>query len=319
VNLIIDNVTPECFSRGFSHSCLDSRQKHSGMTQKFFKFTVVCLSGIALFFIGGSQCIAEHWKELGSTHFIVYYTGEEEFARDTLDDAEVYYDRISFDLGYQRYQAFWTWEGRCNIYIYPDHQSYVRASGGQPEWSHGMAVYKTRKILSYAWHENFLDSLLPHEIAHLVFRDFVGVQAEIPVWLDEGVAQWEQQSGKDRLKSMAKELYNQNSLLTVSDMMSLDIRTVKDQDRVYVRTALTKDSGDQRILLSTNQLVNIFYIESVSMIGFLMERFGSQEFAAFCRELRDGKNVEEALRSTYPDLPTMKDFENQWKAYLDEQ
>ncbi|MBI3602541.1 MAG: hypothetical protein HY209_06605 [Candidatus Omnitrophica bacterium] len=280
---------------------------------------MVYLLGIALFFIWEGQCIAEQWKELNGTHFSVYYMGEEKFARDTLEEAEVYYNRIASDLGYQRYQEFWLWEKRCKIYIYSDHQSFLRASGGQPEWSHGMAVYKTRKILSYAWHQNFLDSLLPHEIAHLVFRDFVGSQGEIPLWLDEGVAQWEEQSGKDRVKRMAKELYNQNGLFTISDMMSLDISTMRDQNRVYIRSALTKDGDKGVVFLSTNNLVNTYYIQSVSLIGFLMERFGAQAFAAFCRELRDGKNVEEALRSTYPSLPTMKDFENQWKTYLDNQ
>lgn len=261
----------------------------------------VCLWGMALFFIGEGRCIAEPWKELSGTHFIVYYMGEEEFARDTLYQAEVYYDRIASDLGYQRYQEFWTWEARCKIYIYPDHQSYVQAHGGQPEWSHGAALYKTRTILSYAWHEHFLDLLLPHEIAHLVFRDFVGVDANLPLWMDEGVAQWEQQSGKDRMKRMAKALYDQNGLLPISEMMSLDVRTMG-----------TTPS-------STDKLVGTYYIESVSLIGFLMERFGAQAFADFCLELRDGKSVEEALRLTYPGLPTMKDFENQWRAYLSEE
>ena len=139
----------------------------------------VCLLGVALFFVRESPCSAQEWKELSGTHFIVYYMGEEEFARDALDAAEVYYDKIASDLGYQRYQEFWTWEGRCKIYIYPDHQSYVKAHGGQPEWSHGMALFKSRTILTYAWHQNFLDLLLPHEIAHLVFRDFVGLEADI--------------------------------------------------------------------------------------------------------------------------------------------
>ena len=77
------------------------------------KITVACLLGIALFFVREGRCIAdEDWKELTGTHFIVYYVGDEEFARDTLDQAEVYYNRIASDLGYQRYQEFWTWERR---------------------------------------------------------------------------------------------------------------------------------------------------------------------------------------------------------------
>ena len=138
--------------------------------------------------------------------------------------------------------------------------------------------------------------------------------------MDEGVAQWEQQSGKERMKRVARALYDQNGLLTVSDMMDLDVRTMKDPTQVYTFPALTKDVGNKAVVsLNLNHLVNTYYIEAFSMIGFLMESFGAQDFAAFCRELRDGKSVEEALRSTYSGLQTMKDFEDQWKVYLEEQ
>ena len=125
------------------------------------------------------------WKELKGEHFIVCYLQNEDFADDVLDKSEVYYSRIAADLNYPRYSEFWTWDKRVKIYIHPNLESFLKATG-QPQWSRGMADYNNKQIISYAWSGGFLESLLPHEIAHLIFRDFVGFKSEIPLWLDEG-------------------------------------------------------------------------------------------------------------------------------------
>ena len=193
----------------------------------------------------GSAVAADEikWKELKGARFIVYFSGEESFARDVLNSAERYYTRIAGELGYARYQDFWTWEKRCKIYVHPDHPSFLKASGGQ-EWSHGLAEYNTKTIVSYAWHEGFLDSLLPHEIAHLIFRDFIGFKGEVPLWLDEGVAQWEEEAKRPQMKAMVKELYEGEGFLLINDMMKLDIRRLKGKEGVHVRAALTKDGSE---------------------------------------------------------------------------
>ena len=257
------------------------------------------------------------WKELKGTHFIVYFTGEESFARDVLNSAERYYTRIAGELGYARYQDFWTWEKRCKIYVYPDHGSFLKSTGGA-EWSHGLAEYNTKTIYSYAWHEGFLDSLLPHEIAHLIFRDFIGFKGEVPLWLDEGVAQWEEEAKRPQMKAMVKQLYEKEGLLTVKDMMKLDIRRLKDKEGVYVRAALTKDGSPGAVFLGSDNLVNTYYLQSVSMVGFLIEKFGGEPFTAFCRELRDGEPLEQALKSAYTTITTIAEFEKRWKEYLDQ-
>ncbi len=258
-----------------------------------------------------------NWKELKGTHFIVYFTGEESFARDVLNSAERYYTRIAGELGYARYQDFWTWEKRCKIYVYPDHDSFLKSTGGA-EWSHGLAEYNTKTIYSYAWHEGFLDSLLPHEIAHLIFRDFIGFKGEVPLWLDEGVAQWEEEAKRPQMKAMIKELYNNEGLLLINDMMKLDIGRLKTKEGVHVRAALTKDGSPGVVFLSSDNLVNTYYLQSVSMVGFLIEKFGGESFTAFCRELRDGESFGQALKSAYTTITTIAEFEKRWKEYLDQ-
>lgn len=264
------------------------------------------------------KSFAQEWQEISGDHFFVYFTHDERFAKDVLDKAEVYYRWIATELGYPRYSEFWTWDRRVKIYIYSDRDSFIKATG-QPDWSEGVAVYKQKQIISYAWSQGFLESLLPHEIAHLIFRDFVGFKGEIPLWLDEGVAQWSEEAKRRNVKAIAKKLFNEDALLSIEDLMKLDIRNIKEKNRVYIRPTRTKDKQDGVLLISVEQLVSNYYVQSVSLVGFLIEKYGSDSFAHFCRQLRDGKTLEEAIRFAYPThMSNLKELEDRWREYLAE-
>ena len=258
------------------------------------------------------------WKKASGEHFFVYYTDDDKFAKNVLDKAEKYYVRIAKGLGYPRYSGFWTWDNRVPIYIFADHKAFIQATG-QPEWSHGMADYTHKQIVSYAWGEGFVESLLPHEMAHLIFRDFVGFKGEIPLWLDEGVAQWAEESKREYMSQIAMEYYKEDKLLSIEDMMKLDIRLLKDMDRIYIRATKTREGKMAALFLDVESLVKTYYLESVAMINFMIDRFGAKRFTQFCRELRDGKKIEEALQSAYPNkMKNLDEFEERWREYLEE-
>ncbi|MDP3042450.1 MAG: hypothetical protein Q8N62_07030 [Candidatus Omnitrophota bacterium] len=259
---------------------------------------------------------AADWLEKKSEHFIVYFNQDEKFAQAVLDGAEKDYRQIAYDLGYARYSEFWTWDKRVKIYIYPDRSSFLKATG-QPAWSEGMADYKNKQIVSYVWGKNFIESLLPHEIAHLVFRDFVGFKGEIPLWLDEGVAQWAEAAKRKEIKGLIQRYFQEDNLLLVSDVMRLNIENLKGKQGLLIRATRTKDNKGGVLFLSANNLVEIYYLQSVSLVGYLIEKFGSNAFSGFCRELRDGKSVEEALKIAYPlRINNIQEFENGWREYL---
>ncbi|MFH0838758.1 MAG: hypothetical protein V1893_01045 [Candidatus Omnitrophota bacterium] len=261
--------------------------------------------------------LAQTWKELKGEHFIVYFMQDDSFAKNVLDKAEGYYKNIASELGYPRYSDFWIWDKRVKIYIYQDHSSFLKATG-QPQWSHGMADYRAKQITSFVWSQGFLESLLPHEIAHLIFRDFVGFKGEIPLWLDEGVAQWAEESNREKLKLIMQEFYKKDSLLSLEDMTTLDIREVKDKEKVFVRPTRTRKGNSEAIFLSGNNLVHLYYLQAVSLVGFLIEQYGSDSFASFCRELRDGKSLNDALKFTYPSaIRTIQELEEKWHMYLE--
>ena len=262
------------------------------------------------------SAFAADWKELSGDHFRIYYTGEEKFAKDVSRSAEKYYKTIAVGIGYPRYDEFWTWDKRVKIYIFPDHDSYIKASG-MPAWSHGMADYTKKEIMSYLWSEMFLDSILPHEIAHLIFRDFVGFTGQIPLWLDEGVAQWAEEKKRAEVAMVAKQFYQEDKLLTMDDLMKLDITRFTDTNMVHFRPTITKSGKPATIILDTNALISTYYLVSVSLIDFLIKRYGSDRFAEFCRQLRDGKSIEEALVFAYPtNITNLGDLEKKWREYL---
>ena len=294
----------------------------------FYTFVIFCfLAGVSVFStpdpsfgqgtFSSESDFQSAWKEVNGDHFIIYYKNNDKFARDVAAKAEIYYARIATDLGYPRYSEFWTWDNRVKIYIYPDHESYIKVTH-QPGWSQGMADYLKKQIISYAWSKGFVESLLPHEMAHLIFRDFVGFKGEIPLWLDEGVAQWSEEVRRAQIKMVAKKAYDTDSLLSIQDMMKLDLDRVGKTDRIYIRSTRTKTGELGVLFLSSDELISRYYLQAVSLVGFLIETYGSLSFADFCRQLRDGKRLEDALRLAYPlKIRNLEELEKNWREYLE--
>ena len=61
----------------------------------------------------------------------------------------------------------------------------------------------------------------------------------------------------------------------------------------------------------------LFYAQAQSLTRFLMEGREPSRFIPFCRLLRDGTSIEEAIRKNYGrDFQTLGDFEEQWKEFV---
>jgi len=233
------------------------------------------------------------WEVLKGDHFIVHYAEDSRFARTVLRKAEYYYDRVARDLGYTRYGNFWKWERRCKIYVFPSKESYV-ASTGQPSWSIGSAHYGRKEVLSYTGCQAFVEETLPHEIAHLIFRDFVGFESDIPMWLDEGVAQRQEPSKQKVVDHYVWQLARAKKLWTLERLTRADHGAIRDPDRA--RT---------------------FYIQAASVVSFLIEKHGSRAFVNFCRQLRDGKSLDVALRFSYSSkIRSLAELEEAWLKYV---
>lgn len=241
-------------------------------------------------------CFAQEWQVLRGDHFIIYYEKDSDgFVKDVLRSAEYDYSQIASDLGYVRYANFWQWENRVKIFIYPDQDSFLKATG-QPSWSVGNANYTTKQISGFSGCAQFKTDVLAHEIAHLVFRDFVGFVGQVPLWLDEGVAQRQERSKRELINYYVRTLYEKKQLLSLKSLTEMDVRRVAEG-------AQAQD----------------FYVQAASLVSFLIEGYGVDNFTYFCRQLRDGKSLDEALRFAYAGrIGSSSELERKWLKYVSE-
>ncbi|MDD5225859.1 MAG: peptidase MA family metallohydrolase [Candidatus Omnitrophica bacterium] len=235
---------------------------------------------------------AEEWKDLKGEHFVVFYRENPVFAQEVLTRAERYYQGIASDLGYSRSDNFWQWENRAKIYIYRNQAEFLAATGKKP-WIHGTAFYDKREIVSYKWDQGFLDVLLPHELCHLIFRDFVGFKGEVPLWLDEGVAQWEETRRRKQALEVVRVLIARKEYIPLKELTRIDSNSDKDP------------------VLSSK-----LYAQAATLVGYLIETYGPSKFALFCRQLRDGQNMDAALSFVYTDsINNTDELEKKWSQH----
>lgn len=250
----------------------------------------------ALMFAGCMDARAVQWQEVRSEHFIVYYLEDKPFAGEVSRRAEEYYRRIAADLGYVRYSGFWKWDERAKIYIYRTHEEFLEETNIPRKWAKGVARYEKKEIASFRAHGDFLDGLLPHEIAHLIFRDFVGFPLSgegVPLWIDEGVAQWAEKNTKTRAGGLMRAHLRSGVHIPFSDLTELDVRKVDDQG-----------------------MAHLFYVQSITIIDFLIQKYGGERFTRFARGLRDGKSVDAALSAAYTNyIAGINDLEKKWIEY----
>jgi len=236
---------------------------------------------------------AEEWKEHKGRHFVIYYQSAPiDFVEEVEKTAEQYYEEITRDLGFTRYKG-WTWDERAQIYIYDDSQSYVE-EGRQAQWSHGSAQTKTKVIRTFPTAHGFFDSTLPHELGHIIFREFVGFKAEIPLWFEEGIAMYQEKAKRFGAHNAVIDARNNGYFIPLKELSI---------------TQLTRNT-DQKI-------VTLFYAESASVVYYMINELGKYRFVQFCRKLSEGGPFEWALKSVYVRFKNYDDLNKAWLRYLD--
>lgn len=255
-----------------------------------------CWLGIFFIIFTAADGRAENWEFINGKHFVVYYkvAQDSSLAQTVARKAEEYYTRIADQIGYSRYASFWTWEERVKIFIFPDQQAFMQSTG-QQSWSRGYAnshslFLRSRTIVTYRQNQDFIDGLLPHEISHLILKDFVGLDAAVPLWFQEGVAQLCEANKKINADLVMRALIKRNEYIPFDLFMGSDIRQESD-----------------------NRKVAIFYAQSVSVVDFLIRTYGSSNFGLLCRGFKDTKSFEEAMVSAYGGvLRSVDDLESKW-------
>lgn len=240
------------------------------------------------------------WNQISDKHFIVFFKSgqSDNLPRSILNKAEEYYRSIADRIGYSRYQNFWTWDERVSIILFSSKDDYVSTTG-RPVWSKGFAIshlssINQRMIVAFIGEDDFLEDTLPHEIGHLILHDFIGMNRFIPKWFDEGVAQLEERrDDQDHQTILARLIQSGQGMPLV---MMQDVSLGGNIDSRYA---------------------SIFYAESLYIVDFLVKTYGKESFIKLCRNLRDGKNFEEALKSAYyPSIDSLVSLQSKWEKHM---
>ena len=205
---------------------------------------------------------------------------------------------IAERLGYERYQNFWTWDQRVPIVYFSSQEEYTKTTG-QSGWSKGFSIshlasVNLRMIITFQGQEDFLKTTLPHEIGHLILHDFIGSRRYIPSWLDEGVAQLEEERDDQNHRTILAHLIESGQSIPL----------------------LLLESSNPNVQINV-RYASIFYAESLYIVDFLVKTYGKEGFINLCRNLRDGKSFEDSLKNAYyPSIDSMKKLQEKWFQYM---
>ena len=227
------------------------------------------------------------WKQKKSHHFRIYYRhAPRNFVERVKTKAEGYY----WNLGQQLKFLHNKWKGE--IYLYDSQDDFVRLSGCR-SWAAGCAFQGRRIIAGYADAQDFIPQILPHELGHLVFDEFMG-KTPAPRWLKEGVAQYVEETRQRRqFKRIIQRALQKGRLIPLSTLFtSVSYPSSKESRR-------------------------IFYAESIGVVEYFVQRhhLGEHKFYSFLKELRDGNTLEKSLKWAFP-YRDVSELEKRWLAWV---
>jgi hypothetical protein len=253
---------------------------------------VSCLSFFLIFIFlltpAGVQAAPSDWQAQKSQHFIVYYQDAPvSFIDELVYKAEDYYNSIVDEFGYRR-SDFWSWDNRARIYLYKNAEDFQQATR-RAAWAGGMVSIGNREIKTFVGQENFFGTILPHEMTHIIFREFIGDRTVVPLWIEEGVACSQEKASIGLYLQIAGKFAAENKYIKLEELSAVS-------DAGQVDPAL-------------------FYSESASLVVFLIRSQGRENFWDFSRSLRDGSNWKKALLRVY-NFNSLQELENAWKDFV---
>ena len=227
-----------------------------------------------------------------SKHFIVYSYSKKKAAY-LAKKAEVVAGRVIRHSGVSRFAP---WKTKAIIVLYKNHSEYVKETG-QPGWSGGTAGIVThgplthRAIYLYEGAPNLFSNILPHEITHLVFMQIMGAKANIPLWLNEGLAVYEQKDKGRSLKIIAARNMKKNGYIKLDALIK------------YEKVPEGK--------------TELFYGASAGLVEYLFVVLSRTCYVKMISLLKQGASSYEAFRWAYGKaFKSFSSMERSWKKYM---
>jgi hypothetical protein len=179
-----------------------------------------------------------------------------------------------------------------DLTVWADRKEYLANASDSPEWAGGSFTYAqrdgavTRRIdltqcdAAGAFDTEMLDRVLPHEMCHLVVKEYFG-DAACPLFLNEGLAMMAEHVGDPRRAVLAGAALAGEKGIPLADLF----------------VAHRADLAAPRI----------FYAEAFSFTGYLHARLTARQFRDVLEHIKDGCAVADAIqRALY--APPRDDF-----------
>lgn len=228
--------------------------------------------------------IEKSQQHYSDEHFIIRYKRNESIEgskiRELLREA---YRSISQDFGhYPRYQI--------PVVLY-DRKEYEELMGSVPHWSGALYDGKIRlPVYEGVITDLDLRKLIYHELTHAFILDLAKLKC--PVWLNEGLAQYEENKIKPiDLRSLANAAQS-GRLIALQDLMHQDPAKITSQDDAV-----------------------LFYLEAFSFVSYVIGKSRFYNMKQCLLELGNAKPFEEAFEKAFG--RSFKDFSSEWRKDLE--
>jgi hypothetical protein len=215
------------------------------------------------------------WQSLTSTVSqggeltIFWYKGSDSFAQELMDACQEGLARLTQDIG-----AYL--EKPVKIYIYASGSDLQGAMIYSPEWTGGVAFteFSTVAISIPPGELDWGKKALVHELTHLVvYQATFSPYGLLPLWLDEGLATYNQGELDPDLYSRLEEAISKNELISVRSLCS--------PFSAYTDKA------------------SLSYAESYSLVEYLLDNYGQGRMLDLLALFKQGSTYDEALTEVY--------------------
>jgi len=215
------------------------------------------------------------WQSLTSTApqgnemSLFWYEGSASFAQELMDTCEEGLARLTQDIGTCP-------ERPINIYIYASDNDLKGAMIFSQEWTGGVAftAFSTIAIGIPPSELDWGKRALVHELTHLVVHQATfSPYGQLPLWLDEGLAMYNEGELDPVLRSYLEEAISKDELISVRSLCSP--------------------------FSAYSEKASLSYAQSYSLVEYLLDNSGQDSMLDLLTIFKQGSTYDEALTEVY--------------------
>jgi hypothetical protein len=225
-----------------------------------------------------------------SRHFYFKFHKPDQLYMDRIiGRAEELYEKVTGDIGYRSEEPI----GVVMAFTTEEFNQFQQNGAELPQWAVGVAypelnimAIRSPRLIAAGSTSNPVETFT-HELTHLILGKQFGAHP-IPRWLNEGLAMYEAYEWNP-----SQDLLMGRAVLS-GELLSLD--------------QLTRAFGGESFE------VQLAYLQSYSLINYLISTYGREGFHAFVLQLARGQSFDEALQKTLN--LSAQSLEAGWKRHL---